>query len=92
MKGMKHKHAELIHAWADGEQIQWLNQHTNAWRDLEDPAWRDDIEYRIKPLPKHDFFQQYRIDEHGMPYLSGVANLRLYFDGETGKLKKAEVL
>lgn len=42
----KHKHADLIIAWANGDQIQ-LNQN-GTWVDC-DPAWLKDNEYRIKP-------------------------------------------
>lgn len=49
---MKHKHAELIHAWADGAQIQIKDKQT-GWEDLYSaPSWRDDFEYRIKPEEK----------------------------------------
>lgn len=46
---MKHKHADLIHAWADGAEIQ-----VNAgcgWEDCPVPTWAYD-EYRIKPEEK----------------------------------------
>jgi hypothetical protein len=49
---MKHKHAELIHAWADGAQIQIKDKQT-GWEDLcSTPSWRNDFEYRIKPEEK----------------------------------------
>ena len=88
---MKHKHYECIVAWAEGKTIQ-LKRIDGSWSDTLDPAWAFDFEYRIKPEPKHDHYQQYRIDENGMPWLAGIANLRLYFDGDTNKLKKAEVI
>jgi hypothetical protein len=48
---MKHKHAELIKAWADGAQIQhrWLHKE---WEDVINPRWDRDFEYRIKPEEK----------------------------------------
>lgn len=49
---MKHKHAELIKAWADGAQIQIKDKQT-GWEDLcSTPSWRNDFEYRIKPEEK----------------------------------------
>jgi hypothetical protein len=44
---MKHKHAELIKAWADGAVIQhrWLHKE---WEDVINPRWDRDFEYRIK--------------------------------------------
>jgi hypothetical protein len=47
---MKHKHADLIHAWADGAVIQCkINGH---WWDAKPPHWNLDYEYRIKPEEK----------------------------------------
>jgi hypothetical protein len=46
---MKHKHAELIHAWADGAEIDVFIKHSLEWVQAEPPAWFDDYEYRIKP-------------------------------------------
>lgn len=46
---MKHKHADLIHAWADGAEIQELYKGT--WV-ATDPEWYLDTEYRIKPEEK----------------------------------------
>ena len=45
---MKHKHAELIKAWADGAQIQ-VKACNLVWEDRENPYWATDREYRIKP-------------------------------------------
>jgi hypothetical protein len=48
-----HKWAKEIKAWADGEQIEWLNG--DEWIDcsrIEMPKWKEDWEYRIKPQPK----------------------------------------
>jgi hypothetical protein len=46
---MKHKHAELIKAWADGAVIQFKSEGT--WLDTQDnePFWDMGNEYRIKP-------------------------------------------
>jgi hypothetical protein len=48
---MKHKHAELIHAWANGAKIQ-VKAHKLEWEDRENPLWDTDSEYRIKPFLK----------------------------------------
>ena len=43
-----HKHAEVIHAYADGATIQILKQ--GEWVDMEDSVrFYDGAEYRIKP-------------------------------------------
>ena len=49
--GMKHKHAELIHAWADGAVIQH-QVDTGEWEYTHTPRWFNDVVYRIKPQEK----------------------------------------
>jgi hypothetical protein len=102
----RHKHAELIKAWAEGAEIQWAGAHykdgTKRWTTIETPMWDEDAEYRIKPESKPDRTKHYLAFE-GRIYSEGDAhpfagsgyvmpNLELTFDGETGKLKSAEVL
>jgi hypothetical protein len=48
----RHKHADLIHAWADGKQIQHRLPSYDVWVDVNNPAWSDPWEYRIKPEEK----------------------------------------
>jgi len=49
---MKHKHAELIKAWADGAKIQG-RVLGGDWHDFCSPNWDvKDIEFRIKPEEK----------------------------------------
>jgi hypothetical protein len=48
---MKQKHAELIKAWADGAQIQFLNC-PDEWFDVDNPQWHKEGKYRIKPEEK----------------------------------------
>jgi hypothetical protein len=51
---MKHKHAELIKAWADGAHIQRLEK-IGMWNDLTIETsidWEPHAEYRIKPEEK----------------------------------------
>lgn len=47
--GTKHKHYDVIVAWAEGEEVEYKNQ-LNEWVDLESrPLWYEYLEYRIKP-------------------------------------------
>lgn len=46
--GTKHKHAEVIKAWADGEEIEYFNG-CFGWRDAIKPTWGEDIQYRVRP-------------------------------------------
>ncbi len=43
-----HKHRDLILAWADGAEIQYLGDRGN-WINIETPSWVVNTEYRIKP-------------------------------------------
>jgi hypothetical protein len=97
---MKHKHAELIHAWADGAEIQWRDpKYDLLWTDIGNPNFYEVYEYRIKPEPKPDVVKHFLCDFiyvlNTVRFLDDACykkNLRLTFDGETGKLKSAEVL
>ena len=97
-----HKHAELIKAWADGFAIEYFNKIYKKWIVTENPQWDDcdisGIEYRIKPEPKPDVVDTYKADARQKYGHVRIAehwekdNLKLTFDGETGKLKFAEVI
>lgn len=45
----RHKHADVIHAWAEGAEIEFKVQATGDWRKTDTPSWQEDYEYRIKP-------------------------------------------
>lgn len=47
--GERHKHADLIIAWANGEQIQYYDDLIERWIDIDKPNWLQNTEYRIKP-------------------------------------------
>ena len=90
-----HKHAELIKAWADGAKIEVFYSE-DEWEEIANPTWNPDAKYRIKPEPKPDITQCRRIgidrDNYMFFSCTDSANVRFTFDGETRKLKKAEVL
>jgi hypothetical protein len=89
---MKHKHAELIKAWADGAEIEYLTAYGN-WVCKEHTTWHEHNEYRIKPEPKTDEVRFYRLWHEGAYWSDeNMANVKVTFDGETGKLKSVEVL
>jgi hypothetical protein len=101
-----HKHAELIKAWADGAEIEYFNgDRWEKWLVNASPSWYENKEYRIKPEPKPDVVMYARVhaprNGNIAAYITnafvnaeavGQPNLRIYYCGETGKLKKAEVL
>ena len=92
-----HKHARLIKEWADGAEIQ-MSCGLAKWASVEFPTWCENCTYRIKPEPKPDKVQRYRTHAHVrschvvVAEHWDIADLKLTFDGETGKLKSAEVL
>lgn len=94
---MKHKHYDMIVAWAEGKQIQ-VKACNLIWEDREKPLWAADREYRIKPMRNPDMYKYVEVKavRDGIckwnTCLSDEANLGLIFDSETGKLKSAEVL
>ena len=50
----RHKHADVIHAWADGADIQYL-MLDGVWDDISFPPLNESNEYRIKPrIVKHE--------------------------------------
>jgi hypothetical protein len=51
-----HVHAEVIKAWADGAEVQYLDNTKSAlrvsagtWVDTDTPEWLEYCQYRIKP-------------------------------------------
>ena len=90
-----HKHADIIKAWADGEEIEFFSDYHGEWRAIgANPQWFESISFRIKPEPKPDLRLFYFVCDHVVQCSSviHIHNLILTFDGETGKLKSAEVL
>ena len=94
-----HKHAELIKAWADGAEIQ-IQMTDRSWVDEETPTWWRGSFYRIKPEPDVVYYgvfdevkKQFELGACFTKYQdSNIDQLKVTFDGETGKLKSAEVL
>lgn len=96
MNTKRHKHADLIHAWAEGEKIE--QKYKGSWIDSKLPSFFDEVEYRIKPEKKPDvvWYASPRIGGDMCAYMSKIpvaeSNLKLTFDGDTGELKSAEVI
>ncbi len=57
----RHKHAEFIIAWAEGERIQWKSPDSVNWTDIRDevPRWSTLLQYRIKLKPFEGWAAQY---------------------------------
>lgn len=56
----RHKHADLIHAWAEGAEIQY-KKPDGSWDDVfkNHPTWNDKEIYRIKPKTKTVRFRNF---------------------------------
>lgn len=95
-----HKHADVIHAWADGAKVQYKSQRgEQEWKDDPFPCFDVSYEYRIKPEPKPDISFYARLELDNLPKRVQVMdpdpqlhNVKLTFCGETNKLKSVEVL
>ena len=55
---MKHKHCDLIKAWAEGEEIQYYGIPAHRWITIENPSWAEDEKYRVKPKKE---FLKYKV-------------------------------
>ena len=44
----RHKHCEVIHAYAEGAEIQYRTED-GTWSDIQNPSFCANGEYRIKP-------------------------------------------
>jgi len=102
---MKHKHWTFIVAWANGAEIE-LQFPSGKWVGVPMPSWDTVSTYRIKPEPKPDkvvygwITEDKSRDNCSLYKLQGACavqdnntdNIKLTFDGETGKLKSAEVI
>jgi hypothetical protein len=47
--GTKHIHAEVIKAWADGEEIEMFIASIQQWHHAQTPMWDTTTRYRVKP-------------------------------------------
>jgi hypothetical protein len=95
---MRHRYADLIHAWAEGAEIELYDANDDRWKEIQNPSFCLHMDYRIKPTPNPDvvWYANPRIDGDMCAYMSKIqeagSNLKLTFDGDTGELKYAEVI
>jgi hypothetical protein len=93
---MKHKHYDMIVAWAEGKDIQCKAFSHSDWEDVDmnGDEWYEHYTYRIKPEPKPDVVKYLicglkswvEVDDQ-----IGHECIKIVIDGK-GKLKSAEVL
>jgi hypothetical protein len=93
---MRHEHADLIIAWANGEQIQIYVSERGEWVDICNPIWLKSAKFRVKPEPKPGVcVEHYHATIYSVSpavHFNRIPNLKLTFDVETCELKAAEVM
>lgn len=73
--GTRHKHADVIIAWANGEEIEYKwHGEWHDWDDNSTPLFYEDCEYRIKPkgVKKEGWIALYHKDSEGFPACCGI--------------------
>lgn len=63
----RHKHYDMIVAWAEGKKLQFSDPiyNVNEWHDVQAaPVWSDNTRYRIKPqkLKYRRYFMESDLD------------------------------
>ena len=93
---MKHKHAEVIKAFVDGKECEVQGEGTGWFRVTTLSVFDSWGKARVKPEPKPDvvLFIGVTLDcvSKGILCKYDGDNLKVVFDGETRKLKSAEVI
>jgi hypothetical protein len=102
---MKHKHYDMIVAWASGKEIQFKAFRDSDWDDvdMDGEEWYEHYTYRIKPEPQLDFVKVFYLESNSVIGLrfsqafvesdtKGASRIRCVFDGETTRLKSVELL
>ena len=88
----------VVQAFKAGKETEMRPKRSEAgpWISTLAPVWDfNHFDYRAKPEPKPDLIRYAHAWIHPGSEVSAPSsndNLRLTFDGETGKLKSAEVL
>ena len=91
----KHIHEKLIHAWAEGAEIESKFPTNSNLQDDANPHWLLNLDYRVKV---HDIVKNERIFFNlSENYVSIGAsansnNVQLTFDGITSKLISVEMI
>ena len=66
--GQRHKHADVIIAWANGAEIEGRDTPTSPWTRTRTPSWYENYEYRIKPPEKKYKVALYKDSFNGNSY------------------------
>ena len=71
--GQRHKHADVIIAWAEGKDVQVWDFTQNEWGDVttKSPTWCECWKYRIKP-PADKYRVAMLFNDDNEPYTVSV--------------------
>lgn len=84
---MRHKHADIIRAWVEGEKIEYKCPETGLWLEAITPVWHSkNVECRIKPkepewwenIPHHGILV--RSKHTGAVYVFGLRDIEVKDD------------
>ena len=75
---MKHKHCEVIKAWAEGEIIEFYSRTQAKWISITLPDWQVNVEYRVKPKEWKEIFTGSPADcAHQLYYLNSHIEVKI---------------
>jgi hypothetical protein len=83
----KRKHADVIIAWANGEDVQVLS-YGEKWVDAKVAVWDDTREYRVKPKEQTNYYIA-----RSTCLINSTeqdANVKMVYCGSTGNLLSVE--
>jgi len=68
----RHKHADTIIAWANGENIEYRWSDFDSWKQTKYPEWFDSTQYRIQEEIYHS--GQVFLNNEDQPYILTQTN------------------
>jgi len=100
---MKHKHYDLIVAWAGGARIE-VREPNGDWAPMPTPSWFEHNQYRVAPEPHPDFVKRFYLEVNPLvghrfseaytdkDLVNKHSIIKCTFNGETTKLKSVEII
>lgn len=83
-----HKHAEVIHAFADGAKLQVRLCGAEHWQETRFPDFADECEYRIKPEPAAPKWPQTKMTDKEINAAFIIGEFELVAHGVTERARK----
>jgi len=101
---MRHIHADIIHAYAEGSEVQLFDDLVMKWKDISTPTFFPSCKYRVKPVPKPDIVRYVNIYpnsdigscwdtlEECQRHIGPIGVIKYTIDGKSLKLKSVEIV